>query len=797
MLTNYLKIALRNILRYKSFSIINIAGLAIGLVSFLAISLYVVDEFSFDRFHEKKDRIYRAVISAEYDGQVNKWGGAPNLLATTATKEIPEVEKAARYFHHNFGDIGFVATETEKFSETELFYADPELFSIFTIPIVKGNASKLLDRPGTVMLSQHAAKKYFGEGDPIGKVLVIDNSISLEVTGIYQDFPPNSFLQAKLIASFSSNWFGQDKNQSWGNASFDTFLLLHANTSKEAVDVKIEAMLAKNIEKDNRWFTIALQPLLDIRLFSGELNTTFDRRPYGDFNQVKILMALAGLILLIAAVNYMNLSTAQSQRRNKEVGIAKTLGATYRQMNIKFYAEAALFVTAAMILSLTVFTFLLPFFNSISGKEITMNFISTSWFWVGFAAILFTLTLLAGFYPAMYLSSFSPKTTLQKSSASGGQAAIRKGLVVFQFAVSIALIICSIGFYKQMNYIRDKKLGYEPEQVIAVMVSAAKDRDQVITVKTAFESLSDVVSVARSQSYPGTGTSMRSISSESETGDGSPLLTSRASTEVLKTLTIKLLAGKSLPEIKDAKDTTVQVVVNKSTADYLGLSPEEAIGKKVQIQGFDGPTEVVGVMEDFHFTSLHQKISPFCFHNAPSESLTYLLVKVNTGNLVATVKQLENTFSKTIPAAFEYSFLDERLNNLYKAEQNLSQIVMLFAGLAIFVACLGLYALAAFTAEQKTKEIGIRKVMGASVLQLISMLSKDFLFLVLIAFVIGIPVSYLLMDKWLESFAYRTSLGIGIFALAGFIGLVIALFTVSIESFKAANNNPVKSLRSE
>jgi putative ABC transport system permease protein len=647
------------------------------------------------------------------------------------------------------------------------------------------------------MLSQRAAKKYFGVADPIGKVLVVDNSINLEVTGIYHDFPLNSFLQAELIASFSSNWFGQDRNQSWGNASFDTFFLLHANTSKEAVDTKIEAMLAKNIEKDNRWFTIALQPLLAIRLFSGELNTTFDRRPYGDFNQVKILMALAGLIILIAAVNYMNLTTAQSQRRNKEVGIAKTLGATYRQMNIKFYAEAALFVTAAMILSLTVFTFLLPLFNSISGKEITMDFINTSWFWVGFAAIWFTLTLLAGFYPAMYLSSFSPKTTLQKSSASGGQATIRKGLVVFQFAISIALIICSIGFYKQMNFIRDKKLGYEPEQVIAVMVSAAKDRDQVITVKTAFESLSDVVSVARSQSYPGTGTSMRSISSEGETGDGSPLLTARASTEVLKTLTIKLLAGKSLPEIKDAKDTTVQVVVNKSTVDYLGLSPEEAIGKKVQIQGFGGPTEVVGVTDDFHFTSLHQKISPFCFHNAPTESLTYLLVKVNTRNLVATVKQLENTFSKTIPAAFEYSFLDERLNNLYQAEQNLSLIVMLFAGLAIFVACLGLYALAAFTAEQKTKEIGIRKVMGASVLQLISMLSKDFLRLVLIAFVIGIPVSYLLMDKWLESFAYRTNLGIGIFALAGFIGLVIAWFTVSIESFKAASNNPVKSLRSE
>lgn len=797
MLYNYLKITLRSLLRYKSFSFINIAGLTIGLVTFLAISLYIVDEFSFDRFHKNKDRTYRAVISADFDGQVNKWGGAPNLLAPTSAKEIPEVEKAARYFHHNFGDLGFVSTETEKFSETELFFADPELFSIFTIPIVKGNAAKILDRPGTVVLSESAAKKYFGNADPIGKTLMVDNVTSLEVTGVYKDFPPNSFLQAKLLASFSSNWFGQDKNQNWGNASFDTFFLLHEKASGKEVDKKIEAMLAKNIEKDNRWFTIGLQPLLDIRLSSGDLNTTFDRRPYGDMNQVRILMALAILIILIAAVNYMNLSTAQSQRRNKEVGIAKTLGATYAQLNFKFYFETSLFVAASLLLSLTLFTFLLPLFNSLSGKAISMQFVQSSWFWLAFGGVWLMLTLLAGFYPALYLSSFSPKSAMQKTRASGGQATLRKGLVVFQFAVSIILIICSIGFYKQMNFIRDKKLGYQPEQVIAVMVSAAKDREQTTAVKTAFESLSDVVSVARSQSYPGMGTSMRNVVREGDTGDGSPLLTARASAEVLKTLDIKLLAGKSLPETKDPKDTTVQVVVNQSTVDYLGLSPEEAVGKRVGIQGFDGPTEIVGVTEDFHFTSLHQKISPFCFHNARTEGLTYLLVKVNTGNLVATVKQLENIFSKTIPSAFEYTFLDDKLNGLYKSEQSLTKVVVLFAGLAILVACLGLYALAAFTAEQKTKEIGIRKVMGASVPNLVNMLSKDFLMLVLIAFVIGIPASFFLMDKWLASFAYRTEIGIGIFVLAGIVSMMIAWLTVSIESFKAANSDPVKSLRRE
>jgi putative ABC transport system permease protein len=797
MLYNYLKITLRNLMRHKSFSIINLAGLTLGLVTFLAISLYIVDEFSFDRHHENRDHIYRAVISASFDGQVNKWGGAPNLLAPTAAKEIPEVKKATRYFHHNFGDIGFIATTTDNFSETQLFFADPELFSIFTIPVVKGNAQKMIDRPGTVALSESAARKYFGDADPLGKTLTVDNDLELEVTGVYQDFPPNSFLQASLIASFSSNWFGKAESQNWGNASFDSFFLVNEGVDKKTIDEKVEAMLAKNIEKENRWFTIALQPLLDIRLGSEELNTTFDTRAYGDRNQVRILMALAILIILIAAINYMNLSTAQSQRRNKEVGIAKTLGATYAQLNSRFFFETSLFVLASLVLSLTLFTLLLPFFNLLSGKSISMQFLQVGWFWFSFGMVWLLLTLLAGFYPAWYLSSFSPKLAMQKTNTSGGQMLVRKGLVVFQFAVSIVLIICSIGFYKQMNFIRDKKLGYQPEQVVAVMVSGANNREQIEAVKSVYQNLAGVVSVARSQSFPGIGTSMRNIVRENETGDGAPMLTVRASTEILSALNIKLLAGRALPESKDRKDTTVQVVVNKATVDFLGLSPDEAIGKRVNIQGFDGPTEVVGVTEDFHYTSLHQRISPYCFHNAPTEALSYLLVKVEAANLAATVAQLESAFSKIIPAAFEYTFIDDKMNLLYRAEQNLTQVVMLFAGLAIFVACLGLYALAAYTAEQKTKEIGIRKVMGASVPNLVNRLSRDFLVLVCVAFAVGIPASFLLLNKWLESFAYRTEIGVGIFVWAAAISFGIAWLTVGIESFRAANADPVKSLRSE
>ena len=798
MLKNYLKIAVRNVLRYKSFSLINITGLVIGLTTFLAISLYVVDEFSFDQFHVHKNRIYRAVIQAEFDGQVNKWGGAPNLLAPTAMKEIPEVEKAARYFHHNFGDLSFIATEKDKYSETNLFYADPEIFEIFTIHLIKGHPKKVLERPKTVILSQSIATHYFGDQDPIGQVITIDNTLSLEVTGVYQDFPQNSFLQARLIASFASNWFGQDKNQSWGNASFDTFFLLKEEHTKETLDQKIEEMLQRKIAADNRWYKITAQPLLDIRLHSSEMNSSFDRRNYGDASQVKILMALALIVILIASINYMNLTTAQSQRRNKEVGIAKTLGATYRELNRKFYFEASLFVIISMGISLILFTLFLPLFNQLSGKSISIDFVSQYWFWVSFLSVWIVLTIVSGFYPALYLSSFSPKSALQRTPASGGQAFIRKGLVVFQFSVSTILIICTVVFFQQMSFIRDKKLGYQPNQVVAVMTTGAKDERQELALKTAFESLSGVQSAARTQSYPGIGTSMRNIVRDGEDNEGIPLLTSRATSEVLETLDIRLLAGNTLPLVKDPKDTVTHVLINLTTAEYLGLTPEEAIGQRVQIQGFDGVSEVVGVTEDFHFASLHQKIGAFCFHNNPrTESYNYLLVKLDAQNLTEAMKELQATYQNIIPAAFEYTFLDQHLQALYETEAHMAQIVMLFAGLAIFVACLGLYALAAFTAEQRTKEIGIRKVMGASLTHLVNLLSRDFLILVVIAFVIGIPVGYYLMTEWLQSFAYRTELTVSVFALAGIVSLAIAWITVSMESFRAAKANPTNSLRSE
>jgi putative ABC transport system permease protein len=450
----------------------------------------------------------------------------------------------------------------------------------------------------------------------------------------------------------------------------------------------------------------------------------------------------------------------------------------------------------SLLISVVVFTIALPLFNNISGKAISADFINEGWFWISFVILWVLLTLISGFYPAFYLSSFSPKSALLKTSQSGGQSSIRKGLVIFQFAVSITLIICAVMFYKQINFLRTKKLGYQPEQVIAIMVSAAKDQQQVLSLKTELEALPEVKSVARSQSYPGIGTSGYTVTREGGPEQGTSIAATHATHEVLDVLGIKLLAGRTLPETKEANDTTIQVVINKSTADYLQLSPEEVVGKQVKIFS-QSTAEVVGVMEDFHFASFHQQIGPYCFNNSADNRYVYLLVKVEATELTATVQKLESTFKKIIPAAFEFTFIDQQMAKLYQSEEKLSTIVLLFAGLAIFIACLGLYALASYTAAQRIKEIGIRKVLGASVFQLVGMLSKEFMTLVVIAFLIGIPAGYYLMNEWLQAFAYRTDLSIFIFVIAGAVSLVIAWATVSFESFAAARRNPVESLKGE
>ena len=797
MLSNYFKVILRSLLRNKLFSLINLMGLSIGLTSAMLLGLYVADEFSFDRFHENTDRIYEITIATNQDGKVSKWTGVPNQTAPTLLREIPEVEKAVRILPNNFTGKAFVSSENIKSSEKRLVWADPDIFQIFSIPFIQGDPATALQRPHTAVLSEDAAIKYFGTTNAIGKSIKIDrDTADFEVTGVMKNAQSNTRFQYPVVVSFSGSEFDGPNRLNWGNASFDTYVLANGNTNGPALESKINSMLARTLSKDNLWFSLEVHPLKDIHLQYPDVEEIFGAVK-GDLAQLKILMGLGVIIILIAAFNYMNLSTAQSQRRFKEIGINKTLGATNIQLARKFYLETSFFVLIALLISVALVVLFLPFFNDLTGKTFSMRFLTSPVFVLSALGSWVILTLLAGAYPAQYLSAFSPKEVLKGTiSGLGGNSSLRKGLVVIQFAASGILIISTLILYQQLSFIREKKLGYEPEQVIAIGTRAAANRDQVNSLKAAIESLPFVSATARSQNVPGepgSGRNLRPLEGDSE---GKNLTTVRVTREVLDVLGIKLLAGTTLPD-KNPDDTTVQVVLNKTSVDFLGLSPEDAINRKVRVGGFTYGADVVGVTEDFHFSSLRQPIGAYAFHNAPTEGYGVLLVKISSDNLPESIRQIENEFKKIIPSAFEYTFLDQQLQTLYASEQQLATVILLFSGMAIFIACLGLYALAAYTTEQRTKEIGIRKVMGASVFQLAAMLSRDFIKLVAISFVIAAPLGYFAMNQWLQGFAYRIEINGLVFIAAGLISLLIAWATVGFESLKAARSNPMKALRTE
>lgn len=797
MFFNYIKILFRNFIRNKTFSIINVLGLSAGLTCFLLIGLYVADEYSFDRHHKNLDRIYMVITEAGRDGESQKWNGVANRVATTVEKEIPEVEKATRIFPHEFGNLAFVSTDTVKSTEDFVAWADPNVFDVITIPFIKGDPRTSLTRPNTAVVSEDAAMKYFGTTDVIGKTIKIDRT-DLEITGVYENPPHNSRFQHPIIGSFNSHWFGKEKSQSWSNASFETFLLVQPGVDPATIEKKMQEMIDRNIEKSNQWYTLKLMALKDSYIYSNDIQDFANpNSAKGDIQQIKILVGLGMIVLLIASVNYMNLSTAQSQRRYKEIGISKTLGATAKQLARQFYTETSVFVLIAMLISIVLAGLFMPVFNSVTGKFLSTAFIGNGLFWAAFIFTWMILSLISGFYPAIYLSSFSPKRILKSSAPGvGGNSSVRKGLVVVQFTVSITLIISTVILYQQLNYIRAKKLGYEPEQTVAILTSGAQNKEQIASLREEINRLPFVVKTGRSQSFPGAGASGRNLRPLNGEGEGKSLSTVQATSEILDVLGIKLLAGKTLPENKAAEDTTIQVVLNKTSVDFLGLSPEETVNRIVDIGGF-GKVEVVGITEDFHFSSLHQPIGAYCFHNAKTEGYNYIIVKLGTGDLPGSMKQLEATYRKIIPSAFEFVFLDQRLSSLYKTDQQLAQVILIFASLAIFIACLGLYALAAYTTEQRTKEIGIRKVLGASVIQLTNMLSIDFIKLVVISFLMAAPVAYYFMSEWLKSFAYRIEINLLILLAAGLASVLIAWVTVGLESIKAAFTNPVNSLRNE
>ena len=793
MFKNHLKIAWRNLKTNKTFSIINILGLSLGLAITILLFLFITHERSFDTMHTQKENIYRVLLNTKEDNNKEVWCGVPAALAPALKNDIPEIKQAARILLHDFGETAFIKANDANFSEDKLYWCDNELFKIFDIPFVKGQPKNALSRPNTVVLSKSTAQKYFGSQDPIGKTLVVNNKTSLEVTGIFNDFPSNSTLDCNIIASFNTTYFF--KKPSWDNASFETFCLLNKKADYTTIETKIQAVLDKNVTKDDQWYSFSLQPLHKIHLYSASfLDSYFSRK--GDIYEIRNLSFLAILILLIACINYMNLITARSQKRTKDVGINKTLGATTKNLISRFYAETGFITLIALLTGILLAFFALPVFNTITGQALNLKLILNLALVPKLIVIWLLTTFLAGSYPAFYLSRFSPNAILNPSfKRSKSVIFIRKGLVVIQFAASVLLIIGVLVIYQQLQFVQHKKLGYNPKGVVAISIPAIHNKNKLDALSQEYKTLSTVTDVALAQGFPGMDVSLRSLYKNDNDQHGTDIQTNHVEGNIAEVLQLKLLAGKMLPPKKSEKDSLINVVINKKAVDYLGLKPQEAVGKVINL-GWSAT--VVGVVDNFNFASLREPIGPYAFNDGGVESSSFLLVRYNNLKQKNIVNQLRATFKKVVPnTVFSYVFLNKKLEHFYGNEQKAIRIGMVFCILAIFVASLGLFGLAAFTAEQRTKEIGVRKVLGASIFGITTMLSKDFLNLIFVALLIAFPLAFWVMENWLEGFAYRIHISWKIFLVAGITAVLVAMITISFQAIKAALANPVKSLRTE
>lgn len=794
-MNNNLKLALRNFRKDKTFTIVNVFGLTGGLAIALLLFLYIRNETSFDKAQAGERPLYRLIFNAQRDGKTTKWGGSPNIAGPAFKENCSAVKAQTRLIRHDFGDNVNVRFGNKKFFESNFYWTDSTFTDVFQLELLAGDPQRILNKPNTVLISESMAKKYFGNLSPVGQVINVANAYDCEITGVYRDFPQNGSLDADFLGSIVTvKWM---VNQLvWSNASFETYMLLQDGATAQAAEQQLNQVAEAQVKAEDRWFSFSLQPYADMHLHSPDVENTYIKR-VGDMKQVKIVSALALILLLIACINYMNLATARSQKRYKEVGICKTVGASRGELVRRFYAETALLVGIAFVLALLLTALLLPAFNRFAGTALVFSAVLETPVLLASGGALLLIMLVSGSYPAFYLSAFRPKHLFRHSfrrGSSGGR--VRQALVVVQFTVSIVMIFSTIILYRQLLFVQNENTGFRPEQVVAVTTSAASSKDEIASLMNDVRSLSSVHSVCRAQTYPGNGGSGRTLSSPESPDNGISLTTCRASSEIAAVLGLELLAGKAYTDNITEQDTTYQVILNKTAVDFLGLKPGEAIGKRVS--AISNQDEVVGVVADFHFEDMHKPIGAYAFHNAPTENRPCMLVRADAAAMHQLLPQLETLFRKNIPgSAFEYTFLDAHFRSLYEKEEQTAQLTLLFSILAVLLACLGLFGLSAFLVEQRLKEIGVRKVLGATPVRITALVTRSFMVMVLVAAFIALPLAAWLMQQWLNDFAYRIAVSWIYFAATLCIALLTALLTVSFQAVRAARMNPVLTLRSE
>jgi len=801
MIRNYIKIAFRNLSKHKGFSFINIAGVAIGLACFLLIALYVRDELSYDRYNAQADRVYRisrTFLSSE---------GIPTLkLAQLAPpfgpllkQDFPEVEQAVRTLENN----GLVRYGEHSFNEQDLFFAEGNLFRVLSFQLLGGNPDQALANPFSIMFSRPMAEKYFGTENPIGKTVRLDNQYDLTVTGVFEPLPDQAHFHPSFLISFSTlndpRVYGADGlRTNWSNNAFNTYVLLREGADPQRMKAAMGAFQDKHVPQEggirpSKWSVLTLQPITDIHLYS---HTDSEVEPTGDIRYIYLFSAIGLFILLIACINYMNLATARSASRAREVGMRKVVGALRPQLIAQFLSESILVVVFALGIALVLVLIGLPVLNDFTHKQLSVRQLVDP----VFVSILLGITLLtglvAGSYPAFFLTSFRPLGVLKGQVTSAIRTGrLRQTLVVTQFAIAVALIICTAVVYNQMNYIQTYRLGYQKDQML-LLPDIGDSTTGYETLKQELKRAGVVGDIGRSSRIP-SGRLLDSYDSSYEKGDTMAPVTInlrslRVDYDFIPAYRIGMAAGRNFS--RSFPTDTAMVILNETAVRLMGWTPDQAIGKSFRYGPSQG--QIIGVTKDYHFESLHQNVSAIALTMTRS-NLNWISVPL-AGHMPTAVARVEAVWKQFFPERpFDYQFLDERFDRLYAREQTQQLLFSVFAGVAILISCMGLFGLSMFMAEQRTKEIGIRKVLGASVSSLVALLSQDFLKLVGIAILIASPVAGWAMSQWLSGFAYHTVLHWWVFALAAVLSVGIALLTVSFQSVKAALLNPVKSLRSE
>ncbi len=807
MLKSYFKTALRNLSRQKGYSLINLTGLAIGMACCLLILMFVNDELSYDNYNKNADRIYRVSIHLLYGGRDLQAAVVSAPMGKTMTEDYPEVEEAVR-----FRDRGscIIKYKENSFKEERFLYSDPTLFTVFTIPLLKGDPQTALKDPYSLVISKKTAERYFGSEDPIGKTVKMDNSQDYKITGVFDRIPRNSHFQFDLVASLES--LEESRIPMWWNNNFNTYLLLAKQADpgllaakfpgliKKYMAPQLEKLIGQSYDKimasGNFLMEFSLQPLRRIHLHSDLIA---ELGPNSDIKYVYIFSAIAFFILVIAAINFMNLSTARAAGRAKEVGIRKVVGSPRSLLIRQFLVESLLLSIISMMMALVLVNLVLPLFNSLSGKELSRADIFSGQSVLAVLVITILTGLLAGLYPAFFISAFQSISVLKGQLKSGVKSGwLRSGLVVFQFTASIILIIGTLVVMNQLNYIQNKKLGYNKDQVI-ILNNAYLLGNQAETFKNEMLNHAQFQSATISSYLP--TPSNRNTSAVFPEGqivdkNSTTLQNWLVDYDYIKTMDMKIVKGRDFS--REFSTDNSAVIINQETARQFGW--EEPLGKNlsriISDKGDMKSFTVIGVVEDFHYESLRNAIGPLIMYLGDNND--NIAFRIETKDIPGTIGLLRDKWNKFLPGEpFEYAFMDDRFYEVYQAEQQLGKIFGVFAVLAIFVGCLGLFGLAAFIAEKRTKEIGIRKVLGASVPSIIRILSQEFVILVGIATVIAWPLAYVIMKKWLQAFAYRTSLTLIIFFAAGAVALLIALLTTSYQAIKVALVNPVRSLKYE